>query len=106
MPAATRATAVAGLIALCLVWLASDVALGRQGCVTGFSPPTLNISAEGTTPGSPATSNVQTSSSTCAWKWEGSQPKRSLRCLLTALRRSHDTMPSRSLLRMPKTAFF
>jgi hypothetical protein len=73
MPAATRATAVAGLIALCLVWLASDVALGRQGCVTGFSPPTLNISAEGTTPGSPATSNVQTSSSTCAWKWEGSQ---------------------------------
>ena len=60
-----------GLAAFWLVSLTSDVAVAQPGCVTGFSPATLNIPAAGAPPGNPVTFNVLTSSSSCQWTFEG-----------------------------------
>jgi len=70
---ALRAPALAALAALSVVWLRTDTAFGRQGCVTGFTPATLSIPASGATVTAPATFSVQTSSSTCTWNWERTQ---------------------------------
>jgi hypothetical protein len=60
-------TALACAAALLIVGLADDVALGRQGCVTGFNPPTLNLPASATS----ASFQVLTSTPTCEWHFEG-----------------------------------
>ncbi len=65
-----RRVALAFMVALSIVWLTSDNAFGRQGCVTGFNPVTLTIPAAGTTVTAPATFSVL-SPSGCVWMWEG-----------------------------------
>jgi len=59
-----RATS-AFIAALVIAWLTSDVASGRQGCVTGFNPPTLSVPVSG----GPVHFNVSTSSPTCQWNF-------------------------------------
>ena len=59
-----RATS-AFIAALAIAWLTSDVASGRQGCVTGFNPPTLSVPVSG----GPVHFNVSTSSPTCQWNF-------------------------------------
>jgi hypothetical protein len=73
VPASVRGIAFAAVVAIGVVWLTSDTALGRQGCVTGFSPTTLTIPPSGATPASPATFTVITSSSSCVWTYESTQ---------------------------------
>jgi len=56
------------LVALaCLLVFRDDVVHGRQGCVTGFDPPAVEIPASGT----PTSFNVLTATSTCSWGWNG-----------------------------------
>ena len=50
---------------LAITWLTSDVAAGRQGCVTGFNPLTLSVPVSG----GPVHFNVSTSSPTCQWNF-------------------------------------
>ena len=71
MRAVLRAMPLAGFAAFWLVSLTSNVAYAQQGCVTGFSPATLEIPAAGAPPGNPVTFNVLTSSSGCQWTFEG-----------------------------------
>lgn len=68
-----RGAAFVMSMAMCLVWFATDVAFGRQGCVTGFTPATLTIPAAGSTVTNPASFTVLTSSSACVWMYEGTQ---------------------------------
>jgi len=69
MRAALRGSTLAGLMALCLVWLTGDIALGRQACVTGFNPTSVILPPAGTS--APITFTVLTSSATCQWNFEG-----------------------------------
>ncbi len=63
--AAGRSVALAFIAALSLAGLTSDVAFGRQGCVTGFNPPALSVPVTG----GPVFFDVVTSSSTCGWNF-------------------------------------
>ena len=66
---AVRRAAIAAMMALSVVWLTSDVAYGRQGCVTGFNPTSIIMPPAGTA--TPLTFTVLTSSDTCTWNFEG-----------------------------------
>ena len=60
-----RGRAVALMIALIIVWFASDIAQGQQNCVTGFNPSSLSVPVTGGT----VTFDVLTSSSSCVWNF-------------------------------------
>jgi len=57
---------LASVAAVCLASFTSVIVHGRQDCVTGFSPPALDIPASGT----PNSFNVLTATPTCAWQYD------------------------------------
>jgi hypothetical protein len=63
-----RSAALAFVATLAFVSIASDVAFGRQDCITGFNPPALEIPASGT----PSSFGILTATPTCAWLFDGS----------------------------------